>query len=836
MRVVLRLRIFPLFLLAFSFSLSVRAQETIVEGKVTDANSGDPIPFVNVVFKGTSIGATTDFNGHYQIRTLNASDSLLASYIGYKVRVKGVQKGIKQTINFQLEEDVISLQEVVITAGENPAWAIMRNVVDNKAMNDKRKLVAYEYDTYTKIEIDVDNISEKLREKKIMKKITQVLDSVERIAGEDGKPILPLFISESISKYYYRDNPRLVTENLKMSKINGLGVTDGNLVTQVIGSSFQEYNFYQNWLNIVSKDFVSPAADGWRLYYEYDLTDSLYIDDDFCYRLDFFPRSPQDLAFSGTMWITKNEFAIKQIDASVGRKANLNFIEKIRIQQQLQKTEDGAWLPKNNRVLIDISELTDYSAGMLAKFFTSNKNFVINKPKELEFYSRPITMAEDARMYEDDKYWDTLRYEPLSETEKNVYKMIDTLQNIPVVKTYVDIVKVIVNGYYKVGKVYLGPYIGVMAVNNIEGFRLQAGFKTNINFSDRWVVGAQLAYGFNDERYKYNAYLQNIISRKRWTTLTVSTRSDLGRVGIDDENLSDNFLFLAAQRFGAFRRGNYFDESKISFKRELFKGYSQRIAFRYATFDPTFNFGYYERPNDLSAPVLNSFQNAEVIVESRFAKDEVFLINDNDRISLGTLKWPIVELRYTRGVKGVIGSDFEYDKLRLDIYKRIKFGPLGVAYVNLTGEHVFNTLPYPLLAYHLGNQSPFYTNVTYNLMDYGEFVSDSYVSIRYRHHFEGFLLNRIPLIRKLKWRLVGTVSAIQGGLRDENRALIATTTSDGQQTLGVGSLGNVPYLEVGYGVENILKIFRVDFIHRMSYLQQPDVRRFGVFFSVNLTL
>ncbi len=171
-------------------------------------------------------------------------------------------------LNFQLEEDVTKLQEFVFEAGENPAYEILRNVVKNRDNNDKRKLLAYEYDTYTKIEIDVDNISDKFREKKLIKKVTQVLDSVERIAGEDGKPILPMFISESVSKLYYRDKPSLRTENILKSKINGVGIEDGTLVTQFIGSSFQEYNFYQNWLNIVSKDFVSPIADGWRLYYE----------------------------------------------------------------------------------------------------------------------------------------------------------------------------------------------------------------------------------------------------------------------------------------------------------------------------------------------------------------------------------------------------------------------------------------------------------------------------------------------------------------------------------------------------------------------------------------
>jgi len=335
---------FSLFLLIL-LSVSASAQETIVKGKITDANSGDPVPFANIIFQNTTVGTRTDFEGNYTLKTTagsGTSDTLVVTFIGYKSKKKYVASGISQVINFQLEEEVASLQEVVFEAGENPAFAILRNVVRHKNINDKRKLTAYEYETYTKIEVDVDNMTDKFRKRKVIKKITQVLDSVDRIAGEDGKPILPLFISESVSKFYYRDNPTLKTENILHSKINGIGVEDGSLVTQLIGSSFQEYNFYQNWLGILQKQFVSPIADGWRLYYEYDLTDSLDVDGDFCYRLDFFPKSPQDLAFSGTMWITKKEFALKQIDATVGKEANLNFIEKIRIQQELQAVDGDA--------------------------------------------------------------------------------------------------------------------------------------------------------------------------------------------------------------------------------------------------------------------------------------------------------------------------------------------------------------------------------------------------------------------------------------------------------------------------------------------------------------
>lgn len=811
----------------FIFSSTVFGQTTI-KGKITDAASGDPLPFVNVILKGTSVGATTDFDGNYTIKTTTAADSVVASYVGYKSRSKNLVSGTTQVINFQLEEDALSLQEVVVEFGENPAYEIMRNVVRNKSTNDKRKLTAYEHESYTKIEIDVDNISEKFRQRKVMRKITQVLDSVERIAGEDGKPILPLFISESVSKFYFRDDPKLRYENILKSKISGVGIEDGSLVTQFIGSSFQEYNFYQNWLNIVTKEFVSPMADGWRLYYEFDLTDSLDLDGHFCYRLDFFPKSPQDLAFTGTIWITKDEWALKQIDVTVGKQANLNFIEKIKIQQEYQEVETGAWLPVKNRVLIDVSELTNASAGMLAKFYTSNKNFVLNKPYAPSFYERTIVLAEDARMNQSDAYWDTLRHEPLSETEKNVYKMIDTLSNIPVVKTYTDIIKILVNGYYDAGKVLLGPYIGLMAVNNVEGFRIQTGFKTSADFSKRWVVGGQLGYGFKDERIKYSGFIENILSRDRWTTVSLRYRSDIGRVGVDDEILADNYLFLAAQRWGVFKRGYYFDEARFNFQRELFKGFTQRVAFRYLTFNPTFDFAY-RLPSDAVADTMSRFQTAELILESRWAHDELFIQDDNERLSLGAARWPVITARVTHGFSGIIDSDFDYTKLRLSIYKRIRFGPLGVGWMNVFGEYTFDTAPYPMLAPHLGNQTPIFTAVTFNLMRYGEFVSDHFVALQYQHHFEGFLFNHIPLIRKLKWRLVGTANMIYGGMGAANRELIASDDIGFFQP-------DKPYVELGYGIENIFKFFRVDFVHRLSYLDAEDVRKFGVLCSFQFNL
>jgi len=814
------------------------AQETVVKGKVTDAGSGDPIPFAYVIFVGSTYGTQTDFDGNYTLRTTKPTDTLSFSYVGYKVRKRSITKGITQVVNIQLEEAATNLQEVVVVAGENPAYPIMREVVRRKSKHDKRKLEAYEYDTYTKVEIDIDNMTDKFRNRKIIRKVQQVLDSVDRIAGEDGKPVLPIFISEAVSKVYFRDNPTLKYEHILKSKINGVGIEDGTFITQLVGSSFQEYNFYQNWLNILGKEFVSPIADGWRIYYEIDLTDSLYVGGDFCYRLDFKPRSPQDLAFAGTIWITKDDYALRQIDATVGRQANLNFVEKIKLQQELNSTDEGAWLPVKNRVLIDVGEISRTSAGVLAKFYTSNKNVVVNRPHDPNFYKKPIVMAEDARMNEGEEYWDTLRHEPLTETERNVYRMIDTLQHIPVVRTYTDFVKVFVNGYLDVGPVYLGPYIGVLAVNRVEGLRLAAGFKTSMDFSKKWVLRGQLAYGFRDERIKYTASVQRILSRERWTTLSVRMRSEIGQIGVDEEALSDNYIFLASQKWGALRRGYYYDEARVNFQREVFKGFTQRVAFRYSTFEPTFNFRF-QQLHDQTADTLSTYQTAELIVESRFARDEVFLQDDNERVSLGTTRWPVITLRYTHGFKGVGNSDFDYTKLRLSVFKKIRFGPLGVGLMNIGGEYVFQTVPYTLLNPHLGNQTPFYTAVTFNLMKYGEFVSDRYASLQYQHHFEGLLLNRIPLMKKLKWRLVGTANVLYGGMSPANQALLVTDdANDTDNKFKVGFLDyNRPYVELGYGVENIFRFFRIDFIHRLyDNPRNPDARKFGVFFSFQFTL
>lgn len=832
-----RVQILFLSLIFLSSGTLLAQKTTIVWGKVTEAATGNPIPFANVVFNGTSVGVTTDFEGYYKLTTTQPFDSIHFSYIGFVPKTRKVQPGIEQNINIQLDEDVVNLQELVFEAGENPAFEILRNVVDHKKTNDKRRLSAYEYEAYTKIEMDIDNISDRFKERKVVQKVTSVLDSIEQIAGEDGKPVLPVFISEAISRYYYKDSPRMAHETVLNTKVSGVGVTDGTLTSQVIGASFQQYNFYQNWLNIVGKDFVSPISDSWKINYEYDLVDSLWLGDYYCYRLDFFPKREQDLAFRGSMWIHKDTWALRQIDVTVGKEANVNFIEKIKIQQELVPTEADAWLPAKTRVMIDVSELTNQSAGFLAKFYVSNKDIIVNNPKPDKFYENPIELVEDVSERSDDnEFWADIRHDTLSPTEVHVYEMIDTLTKIPVIKTYTDIIQTGYTGYYKIGKIDLGSYSYFFGNNNVEGIRLGIGGRTNIDFSRKWELSANVAYGFKDEEWKYKFHVRRILSRSPWTEVKFMHQKEIDQIWLLNDDIDNANVFYAFSRFGTLidpflRQKNYF-----TFFTVLGRGLSQRVSYRQESFKPLFDFEYYKNPYAETPTVKSNLNVGEIILDTRYARDEIFVINDNQRLSMGTIRWPAINFRYTLGLNA-LGGDFTYHKLALSIEKRQKMGIFGVGYLTLSGGYNFNNLPYPLLKSHIGNQTPFYFSFAYNMMDYFEFVTDKHIAFRWNHSFNGFLLNSLPAIKKLKWRLVGTVNVLYGGVGQKNYNLIPPTyDANGDEIVPFFALGQWPYIEAGYGVENIFRFFRVDFMHRLTYTNRPGVNNFGIKFSYKFSL
>lgn len=819
------------------FGLQSQAQTT-VKGRVIDGTTGEAMPYVNVIFKGTSIGASTNFDGYYNLTTPQKVDSISVSFLGFITQTKPVKNGITQTIDFQLLEAVTEVGEVIVTPGENPANKIIKWAQDKKDINEYKSLEAYQYESFTKVQLAIDNLSAKFKDKKMMQPIIPLFDTVSHLS-ENGKPILPVFISESLSDFYVLMKPYRTREYIKATKIVGVGVTDGSLTSQIIGSSFQQYNFYNNWVNILDKNFVSPLANSSLGYYIFTLRDTIEIDGKPCFEIQVNPKRASDLAFTGKIWIQDSTFALKRAILEINSKANLNFIDKLKIQQELDQTSAGPWLPSKTRVLINIQEISENSPGMVALFYTSNKDFVVNEPKPNKFYETPLEVAEDATQF-DEQFWNENRHEQISESEKRVYKMVDTLRNLPSVKTWIEYVDIAINGFMGVGKkLEVGPYALLYGYNNLEGNRFRLGFKTNEYFSKKWTLRGYLAYGTLDGRFKYGGQVERILSRKRWTTFGLSYKDDVEQIGVSDQNYAASNLFTQLSLFQADQLNRTVDY-KAWASREFKKGITGRVTLQNKSYVFTpirnFNFAYIKSTEDPANPSLaNSFINTSVTANLRIALKELFIINGNERVSMGTGFAPAFDINYTRGIKDVLNGGFNYNKVDIKIRHYIVFGTLGQGDYIITAGKVFNPLPYPLLFVQRGNESLISGRSTYNLMNFFEFVTDQYVAVNYEHHFEGLFTNRAPLVKKWKLRLFATGKAVWGSVTKQNLALLPPKDANGTPVSSFGEINREPYVEVGYGVENIFRILRVDFIHRLTHLQNPNARPFGVKLQVQLT-
>jgi hypothetical protein len=477
---------------------------------------------------------------------------------------------------------------------------------------------------------------------------------------------------------------------------------------------------------------------------------------------------------------------------------------------------------------------------MLLKMYISNKDFVVNKPHELGFYDLTTEVAEDA-MQPNPEFWKYARHEPLSTQDLMASALIDSVQNLPIVRTYVEIAEIILSGYKKFSDIEVGPYVSSFAVNKVEGARFRLGFRTNANFDKHWILRGNVGFGTKDLVPKYSAEVNYLFSKKKWTVAGIRHSYDIERVGLTPELIGDNKLFYAFTRWGAFSGAFFRRESEAFFSSELSKGLTLTTSLNTRSFDPLFRFQYRINPElGRESAVQDYFQETFATLEIRFAKNETFIMNGNERITLATKRIPVITLKYQHGFKGFLGGDFTYDRVTLKAYQTFRLGTLGRSDYTFSAGYTPSNLPAPLLFPHLGNETFFFIRSAYSTMNYFEFVSDQYASIQYNHNFDGLLFNRIPLIKKLKWRLIASGNILMGSQRSANRDIMKDVDNPlrskflDQYTFD--SLDpNKPFAEVGYGIDNIFKILRIQAFHRLTYLDHGNPQRFRLMASVNFS-
>lgn len=834
-----------LFLILFTallvMPLSIFAQNKItIKGKVIDAKTQETLPFASVFFQGTNVGTETDFDGNFDWTTRRASDTLAAAFIGYETKLIVLPTGVAEhTINFELTEaGGFDLGEVVVQAKKtrykrkgNPSWQLWRNVVKNADKNRPQNYDFYEYDKYEKVELDINNLTDKFRKRKALKQFQFLFDYADT-SDLNGKTYLPIFIQEAASKVYYRKSPETTKEYRSGVKVSGLddymNEEDFTVVTDFL---YRNIDIYEQSIQIFDKQFPSPIggliADRT---YQFGIIDTLTYNGHKVIDLSFYPANKDSRAFKGHLYVKADStYAVIKAEFSVDKRADINFVNELLFSQEFEQVEK-AWVLDKDDIIIDFAPRKK-GLGFLAKRSVLYDNHLYNTEREGDIYSGTENVIDADDLYEKDKaFWAEVRQEELSASEENIYEMIDTLQKVPTFRTVANIGRLLFSGYQPVGPFDIGPIGAFYSFNEVEGFRLRFGGQTNLKFHPKIRLEGYGVYGFKDKRWKYSggimySFKDNFEENPRHF-IRLAYQHETNFVGEPLEFVAENNFFLSFKR-GDISRMLFLDSYLAEHFLEFDNNLSFRTYFNYTERNPIGNFEFNYFDEELGEPsTFSRVTTSEVGMKIRFAPNEQYIQGRNYRIPIYN-KYPTLEFFYEGGFKD-LGSDYEYHRFRARIFKRFFLSVFGVTRLEAEAGRIFaDGAPYFLLHLPQANQTFAYKTGFFNLMNFMEFASDKWAIINLEHSFEGFFFNKIPLLERLKLREVVTFRAIYGGLDDKNNPNINPgliqflETNDGEKI--TYTLEDKPYMEAGIGVQNIFKLFRVDLVQRLNYLNHPNV-------------
>lgn len=821
-----------LFFTLFAFATAWSQTTFVVKGRVIDADTKEGLPFCNVFVDGTTLGVSSDVDGYFEITLKHWAPQLSASAIGYTTAHKPLSRESEQTIDFQLKSSEYTLSEVVVIAGENPANAIVRNIIKNKDKNSLQSNNTYQYESYAKVEVDLENIPDKVKQSKLMKPFEFVFENID--STSDEKPFLPVYINELLQDVYYVQGEGQAKNVLRAQRTSG---TDNETIIEFIKKIHAPFSIYDNWIYVLEKGFISPFANAGLSYYEYYIIDSTYINGQWSYKLKFKPKRKQETTFYGDFWVADTTFAVQRVNMRMSPDVNINLVRRIIIYQEFDYIEKR-WLPVKQKMVVDFSP-TENAPAMIGRRTESIRDYRLNQPDTRSYYrENDSEYYEQELLKRDEAFWQEARHEQLTKTEAAVYAMIDSIQKVPIYKTYVQVFETLFQGYFEWGNFEFGPYSMMYSYNLVEGNRFRLGARTNTGFNKNLRLSGSLAYGLKDERWKYSGEVLWLLSRRPRVAVGAAHRRD---ISLNSENSEE---FLEGDLFSGFLRRDIImklidvQETKLFYERYWKNGFSNRVTLLHRTMDPYggitpegggFNYAYLNNPN---APerVDTTINATELIFKTRFALKEEFLEGDFERVSIGT-EHPIIELQYTMGINGLFGGDYNFHKVSLYYRHYVNINPIGWLAYRFKAGKVFGTVPFLLMEVHPGNEAYFMTRGIFNTMNRYEFASDTYASLILEHHDDGFLFNKIPLLRKLKWRNVFTFKALIGSISEKNLAanrLNAYFPTDENTYNGFRAPSRYPYMEAGVGIENIFKFIRIDAVWRLNYLDNPQASRFSI--------
>ena len=823
-----------------------------VKGVVTDAETGDPLPSVNVYYEGQKhIGTVTNINGRYSLRSPLQGDSIVFSYVGYRTYKAYVKKGERKTLNVKLNDRGRELTELVVkpkrrrySRKDNPAVALMRKVIAAKDSNDLRENDYYRYDKYQRITFGFNNITQEFMDSGFLRKYPVFLKQVE-YCPQTQTNILPLTYNETSSEHIYRKQPEAERDFVRGTNSEGLNqlFATGDIVTTVLQRFFTDVNIYDNSINLLERYFTSPLSSTHAIsFYQYYIMDTLMVDGDKCIELTFLPQNPQDFGFSGRLWVLDDgSYRVKRCLVNLPVRSSVNFISNLVIEQ------DFATLPNGQRVLVKDNMIAEMGAlkkfhNMLVRRTTTYSGFDFSPIPDERFEQREQP-REGVPEIKDEEFWAEHRTDTLSRSEARMSTMVEDMTKKKGFGWIIWIVRAFVENYVETspaGKknyVDFGPVNTVVSSNFIDNIRLRASAQTTANLNPHLFLKGYVAYGVRDRKWKYEGEVEYSFIKKQYSpeefpknSIAISTRYDVmapsdALLPTDKDNVFASFKTQTIDQMSYFRQYN------VRYEYEFDSHFGITAQLRHLTQTPTGSL-FYRTTGGTDVPDLTQ---CEATLSLRYAPGEQVVVTKQRRHPVNH-NYPIYTLMHTTGFKDVLGGDYASNYTELSVWKRFWLNSWGRIDVYGRAGAQWNKVPFPLLITPAANNSYIIQREMFNMINNMEFMSDRFVSLSVQWDLSGKLFNRIPLLKHLKWREVIGFKTLYGDLTDKNNPYKQAPGSDlflfpsrnGAPTSF--AMGKTPYMELNVGVHNIFKFLRVDYVRRLNYLGLPNVKKNGVRF------
>lgn len=841
-----------LFILLFLTLAQVMSAQTI-KGVVVDEETGDTIPKTGVQYKNSNISTACDKNGFFTIERRN-DEYLTFSAVGYKTLSILIGPNTPSEMRITLKSETKRLNEVTIKAKRgkysrknNPAVELMKRVIAAKKRTDLSNHDYYQFNKYQKLTFAINDISPAQLENEKTQKKQWLINQIE-VCQYNNKLILPLSVDETVTQNLFRKDPK--NEKTIVLGQNTTGVNDliqtGDVLNTVIKDVFTDVDIYDDQIRLLQYPFTSPIGKDAIDFYRFYIVDTLYVDNDECYHLQFVPNNQQDFGFRGELWVlTDTTLHVKKCKLTLPKKTDVNFTDNLSILQEYTKLPNGEWALTTDDMIVEMS-VVKFMTKFIVIRTTRMSNYAFNKIPDREFKGKAKIKYDPNSKMRDDDFWATNRMVHLTNGESSMSSFITGLSNTKGFKYILFGLKALIENFVETGKksyVDIGPINTMISTNFIDGLRTRLSAQTTANLSPHFFLSGYYARGWKSHKDYYKGQLTYSFNKKEYMPWEFPKRTITFTSTYDVCSPSDKFMPTDKDNvFTAFKwtevdKMMFYNRQELAFEYEQYWGLKTTVKLK--TEENEACGSLYFKPSATNGGAsVNRIRTTEASFQLRYSPGETY-VNTKQRRLRVNFDPPVFTISHTVGVKGVLGGDYDYNLTEASIYKRFWLNSWGKLDVSVKGGVQWNKVPFPLLIMPAANLSYIVEDETFNLINNMEFLNDRYASLDVSWDLNGKLFNRIPLIKKLKWREWLGIRCLWGTLTDKNNPTLERNAGDPVlMQFPEGSYimdPKRPYIELVAGIHNIFKLLHVEYIHRLNYNNLPTATKNGVRIMIRLT-